>query len=102
MATYQADHVGFARLMLSREIGNLVERRAQEIAAVMRAEAPRQTGLYASNFTVQTGLDVVHQTRRAAYVVNDTRYATALEVGSWSIRNPPKPMTGVLQQLAVA
>lgn len=104
MAVYEADHVGFARLMLSDEIGDTVRRRADEIAVEMRVSAPRgrrpRVGPeYASRFTVESGLDVVNEDRRAAFVINDAPYATALEVGSWNIRNPPMPMTRVLQRL---
>lgn len=99
MAVYQADHVGFARLMLSDEIGDMVERKAHELAAEMRATAPRgKTGVYATRFQVDTGVDIVRGERRAAFVSNDSRQATALEVGSWNIKNPPMPMTRVLQR----
>lgn len=102
VAVYVADHVGFARLMLSDEIAATVRIKAEELAAEMRATAPRRTppqhvSPYADNFKVESGLDILKQDRGAAFVVNDSRYATALEVGSWNISNPPRPMTRVLE-----
>ena len=98
MAVYEANHIEFGKFMLSRGIGDLVEDHAERLAAEMRATAPRVTGVYASKFSVESGLDVVNEDRRAAFVVNDARQATALEVGSYNIKNPPMPMTRVLQR----
>lgn len=97
MAEYQADHVGFARLMKSDEVGRVVQREAEYLAAHLRATAPRDTGEYASKFYVESGLDILEQDRSASFVINDSRQATALEVGSWNIRNPSMPMTKALQ-----
>lgn len=100
MATYKANHVGFARLMKSDEVGQHVKNEAERLAAHLRATAPRSgtktTDAYADNFKVETGLDILRRDRSAAFVYNDSRYATALEVGSWNIRNPPAPMTKAL------
>jgi hypothetical protein len=97
VATYQANHVEFARFMKSDEIGQHLKNEAERLAAHLRETAPRgETGVYAGNFKVATGLDILRRDRAAAFVYNDTRYATALEVGSWNIRNPPSPMTKAL------
>lgn len=101
MATYRADHAQFALLMKSGDIGDLVENEAERLRAHLASTAPRSTeekpgGHYADNFKVATGLDILRKDRRAAWVYNDSRYATALEVGSWNIRNPPAPMTKAL------
>lgn len=99
MAVYVADHVGFARLMKSDEIAIAVRVKAVEIMARMRATAPRDTGAYASNFSVESGLDLVNQDRGVSFIINDSDYATALEVGSWNIKNPPRPMARVLEEI---
>lgn len=96
MARYEANHFAFARFMKSDDVGQYMKKEAERLAAHLRATAPKQTGTYASNFKVETGLDVLRKDRSAAYVINDTRYATALEVGSWVIKNPPAPMTKAL------
>lgn len=96
MATYKANHVEFAKLMKSDEVGEHVKGEAERLAAHLRATGPKRSGVYAGNFRVETGLDVLEQDRSAAYVINDTRYATVLEVGSWSIKYPPAPMTRAL------
>lgn len=96
MATYQADHVAFARFMKSHEIGQHLKDEAERLAVHLRENAPKQTGAYASNFKVATGLDILRRDRRAAWVYNDSDYATVLEVGSATIRNPPAPMTKAL------
>jgi hypothetical protein len=101
MATYEPDRVGFGRMMMGDEMGDLVVNVANQLAAEMRATAPRRTGAYASRFAVETGLDLAKEDRRAAFVVNDSRQATALEVGSWNIKNPPQPMLRTLQRFAV-
>jgi hypothetical protein len=99
MARYRSNPVGFARYMLSPEIGDIARNGAEELAEHMRATAPRgRTGVYASNFRVKDGVDVMRHDRRAAFVLNDSDYATALEVGSWTIRNPPMPMTRALDR----
>lgn len=100
MARYEANHFAFARFMKSDDVGQYIKREAERLAAHLRAVAPRSntktSGTYASNFKVETGLDVRKNARSAAFIINDTRYATALEVGSWVIKNPPAPMTKVL------
>lgn len=96
MATYKANHVEFGKLMLSGGVGDLVKDEAGRLAAHLRSTAPRDTGEYASRFTVETGLDILERDRRAAFVVNDSPQATVLEVGSWNIKNPPMPMTKAL------
>lgn len=96
MATYEADHIKFRRLMKSDEVGDHMKREAERLAAHLAGSAPHVTGAYASNFKVETGLDLMRRDRSAAFVYNDSRYATALEVGSWNIRNPPMPMTRAL------
>lgn len=86
--------------MLSDEIAVMIRRKAEEIAVEMRIDAPHgETGVYASSFTVESGLDVLEGDRGASFVINDADYATALEVGSWNIRNPPMPMTSVLRRI---
>lgn len=101
MATYKADHVQFGRLMKSPDIREHLRGEAEKFAAHLAASAPR-TALpkpaahYADNFKVATGFDLLKRDRVAAFVYNDTRYATALEVGSWNIRNPPAVMTKAL------
>lgn len=101
MAVYVADHVGFARLMKSDEIAVVIRRKAEVIAALMRVSAPHVTGAYAANFSVESGLDVARGERGVSFIINDSDYATALEVGSWNIRNPPQPMTRVLRGIGV-
>jgi hypothetical protein len=107
MATYEPDRVGFGRMMMGDEMGDLVVNVANQLAAEMRISAPRGSEpkmagqRYADNFSVETGLDLAKEDRRAAFVVNDSRYATALEVGSWNIKNPPQPMLRTLQRFAV-
>lgn len=109
MATYKANHVEFGRFMRSDEIGQHVKNEAERLATHLRATAPKGkpegkpegVGHYASSFHVETGLDVLRQDRSAAYVYNDSRYATALEVGSWNIRNPPAPMTKALDAFKI-
>ena len=101
MATYRANNVEFARLMLSNMVGDHIKTEAERLRAHLQATAPRgkdpeKTSRYADNFKVETGLDILRQDRVAAFIYNDSRYATALEVGSWNIRNPPAPMTNVL------
>lgn len=100
MATYKANNVEFARFMKSDEIGQHIKTEAERLAAHLRATAPRGNDplkvRYADRFKVETGLDLLRRDRSAAFVYNDSRYATALEVGSWNIRNPPAPMTNVL------
>lgn len=96
MATYQANHYQFARLMKSSDIRDFVRFEADRFAAHLAAVAPKDTGAYASNFKVATGLDILQRDRVAAFVYNDSAYATALEVGSWTIKNPPAPMTNAL------
>ena len=98
MATYKADHVGFARMMLSSGVARVVEEHAEALAEHLRATAPRVTGVYAGRFTVEKGLDILEGDRRAAFVVNDSPQATALEVGSWNISDPPMPMTRALTE----
>lgn len=101
MAVYKANHIEFAKMMKSDMVGDHLRGEAERLAEHLRATAPRSTtskhpGNYASNFKVATGLDILKKDRRAAFVYNDSRYATALEVGSWNIRNPPAPMTKAL------
>ena len=86
--------------MKSAMVRDYVKDEAERLAAHLRETAPRSgtkaTNAYADNFKVATGLDIRKKDRAAAFVYNDTRYATALEVGSWNIRNPPMPMTKAL------
>lgn len=97
MAVYEANRVEFSRFMKSDMIGDHIKDEAERLADHLRAVAPRgETGNYAASFKVATGLDILKKDRRAAYVYNDADYATALEVGSWNIRNPPAPMTKAL------
>jgi hypothetical protein len=104
MATYQADHVKFRRLMKSDEIGRHIKMEAEKLRAHLEASAPRSSDSdsdttvshYADNFKVAMGLDILKKDRVAASIYNDSPYATALEVGSWNIRNPPMPMTKAL------
>jgi hypothetical protein len=99
MALYKANNVGVGRLMLSNRIRHHVTNEAERMADHLRTTAPRgATGNYASRFTVQSGLDDLEQDRWAAYIVNDSRQATALEVGSYNIKNPPMPMTRALNE----
>ncbi len=100
MATYSPNNVEFARLMKSDEVGRYVRGVAERLADHLRATAPRgtrnkkkNTTRYVDNFHVESGLDVRRKDRSASFVYNDSRYATALEVGSWNIKNPPRPMT---------
>ena len=98
MATYRANHYQFALFMKSDEIGQHVKNEAERLAEHLRSVAPRRKALgsYADNFKVETGLDLLKRDRSAAFVYNDSRYATVLEVGSWNIKNPPAPMTNAL------
>lgn len=103
MATYRANPVGFARLMKSDEIGDHVKSEAEKMAEHLRTSAnaafQHPTGTYVSNFEVETGLDVLERDRSAAFVINDTAYATVLEVGAAWMRNPPQPMTKLLSSI---
>lgn len=96
MAKYRPNEFEFRRYMKSDDIGRFIKDEAERLAAHLRVTAPRQTGAYASRFRVETGLDLRRRDRSAAFVINDSDYATALEVGSWVIKNPPRPMTRVL------
>jgi len=93
MATYSPNNVEFARLMKSDEVGRYMRGVAERLAGHLRATAPHRSGSYAAAFKVESGLDVRRKDRSASFVYNDSRYATALEVGSWNIKNPPRPMT---------
>jgi hypothetical protein len=102
MATYKANHFQFGRLMKSNGIGLLLRHEAEKLADHLRSTAPHSGGEdddadhYADHFSVRTGLDIRKRDRAAAFVVNDSRYAIILEVGSKYIRNPPAPMTKAL------
>lgn len=101
MAKYYPNNVEFARFIKSDEIGSFIKGQADRLAAHLRATAPRsnrpnKTDIYANHFRVETGLDVMRGDRSAAFVINDSPYATVLEVGSARITNPPQPMTKVL------
>jgi hypothetical protein len=102
MATYQANHVGFARLMKSDDVSLFVRKEATKLATHLRETAPRSKKKnrnalpYAEQFEVQSGLDIRERDRAAAFVVNKARYATVLEVGNARIKNPPRPMTNAL------
>jgi hypothetical protein len=101
MAIYRPNNIEFGKMMKSDMIGQYVKDEAERLAAHLRATAPRGTepksgNRYADNFRVETGLDIRKRDRSAAFVINDSRYAVVLEVGSWNIKNPPAPMTKVL------
>lgn len=100
MAVYKANRVGFARLMKSDEIGDIVKSEADKMAAHLRTTATQHfkttSGTYVSNFEVTTGMDALKQDRSAAFVANTSEYATVLEVGAAWMRNPPQPMTKLL------
>lgn len=103
MAVYVPNRPKFALFMKSGDMTQVVYDKAQELAAEMRATAPRgqgeSAGHYARSFQVEFGLDRQEGDRSAAFIVNTARYAAALEFGSWNIHNPPRPMTRVLQGL---
>lgn len=84
--------------MKSDEIASHIKLEAEKLALHLVSVAPWKTGEYATNFKVATGLDIMERDRSAAFVLNDSRYATALEVGSWNIKNPPAPMTKALSR----
>ncbi len=101
MAKYYPNNVEFARLMKSDEVGQFVRDKAEQLANHLRATAPRRTPPrtttpYWTRFHVESGLDHRKKDRSASFVYNDADYATALEVGSWVIKNPPRPMTRAL------
>jgi hypothetical protein len=100
VATYKANHIEFAKFMKSDEIGRHIKDEAERLAEHLRATVKKVSGDYASSFKVESGLDVLKQDRSASFVINDSPYATALEVGSWTIRNPPAPMTKALDGFA--
>lgn len=97
MATYQANHYQFRRLMKSDEVGLYVQHEAERLADHLRSTSPIQTGEYVSQFHVESGgLDIRERDRAASFVVNDTPYAAILEAGSKTMKNPPAPMTNAL------
>lgn len=96
MATYKANHYQFARLMKSADIRTYLRVEAERFAAHLASSVKKVSGDYANSFKVATGFDIMRRDRVAAFVYNESRYATALEVGSWNIRNPPMPMTNAL------
>lgn len=101
MAVYKPNHVEFGRLMRRRDVENLVRRKAVAAARELTAWATEHavTGNYARSISVHTGRDLRKRDRAAAFIVVSTAYATALEVGSHNIRNPPRPMSRLLDQI---
>lgn len=97
MATYKPNRVQFGRLMKSDGVSRFVRHEAEKLAEHLRSTAPRVTGEYASNFKVSSGVDIRKRDRAAAFVINDSPYATVLEVGSARIKNPPAPLTNALR-----
>jgi hypothetical protein len=98
MATYKANHREVARFLKSLMLKSAVEHEAERIADHLRATAPRGSGdddadHYADHFRVETGFDVRERDRRAAFVINDSPYASVLELGSGHVKNPPQPIT---------
>jgi hypothetical protein len=100
MAVYRANHVGFARLIQAPAIRRHVRSRAEAFANELRqwATTHARSGEYARSVRVELGRDILKGNRPAAFVVANTDYATALEVGSHNIRNPPRPITEILER----
>jgi hypothetical protein len=99
MARYQPDHTGFAQMMNSAMIEDFLEHRGHAAAADLKAIAPHRTGRYAASVTSSTGRDLMTGDRPAVFVIADTDYATALEVGSRTIKNPPRPLHQLLESI---
>jgi HK97 gp10 family phage protein len=99
MATYRADHVGFGKMMHSYDVRDLVRDHAKAAADKLRASAPVDSGEYRSRIRVQVGRDILRGDREAGFVVNTADYATALEVGTRAMPNPPRPLTKLLDQM---
>lgn len=83
MATYSPSFKGLAELLKSPEMVAAMESIAQRGKAYAESIAPRDTGEYASRFSVASSRSGgVHHDRAVAYLINDDPASLSIEYGT--------------------
>lgn len=104
MARYSRDKKGFDLLATSEEVRHFVNEVGTVYLGVLRSYAPEGTpprdphpGLYKASLDATTEVvELPLGPRWAAVIGAHTRYSAALEYGSKSVPNPPRPLTRLL------
>ncbi|MEU5259019.1 HK97 gp10 family phage protein [Amycolatopsis sp. NPDC021455] len=103
MGKYVPNRAGFTRLATGRKVRQHMLEIGEYWATELRASAPHDTGAYASNITVHAiTAEVKGLPRAGVQITARVSYASALEHGNTHIKNPPRPMTKLLDRIRAA
>jgi len=103
MGRYKPNKAGFTRLATGRTVRQHMLEIGEYWAAELRASAPHVHGNYANSITVQAVIvEVKKLPRVGAQITAGVDYASVLEHGSAHVRNPPRPMTKLLDRIRAA
>jgi hypothetical protein len=100
---YEPDHVGFGQIMMGdpiRDLAMAAARRAKLVAIFIAPYSGENKTHYKDNFEVQSIVVAIDgNPRRAARLVNWSRYATAIEFGGLPEREGHKAIYGRPQRV---
>lgn len=81
-ARFRGDYKGVGKILRSKQMQAAMESRADRVKARCVADAPRDTGNYASSFRVATGVRTGGKPRAESKVINGDPAAPYVEWGT--------------------
>lgn len=81
-ARFKGNYKGIGRMLVSMQMQKEMEARAKPVKARCVANAPRDSGDYASSFRIETGVRQGARPRAQAKVINDDEAAAYVEWGT--------------------
>lgn len=100
MGRFVADDAGFDRWATGADVERFIRAVGDYWAGRLLFIAPDVTGEYKRSIEVSTMNSLVRSKPRvSARITVATRYAAALEYGSAEVRNPPRPLTRLLDRM---
>lgn len=81
-ARFRGNYKGVGEMLTSKQMQKEMEDRARRLEGACVADAPRDTGNYATSFRIETGIRPGPKPRAESKVINDDEAAVYVEFGT--------------------